>query len=132
MRIDRLLRALTLCALCSITTHAASPGMLAGCRALQDPVERLACYDNLADGAADASAVHGSMGLEATVAGVDRDPYGKLVVTLDNGQVWSQLDTRRLRLTSGDAVRIEPAVAGSHLLEKLPDSPKMRVRLETR
>ena len=34
--------------------------------------------------------------MEAVVVRVDENPYGKLTIWLDNGQVWQQLGTRDL------------------------------------
>ena len=43
------------------------------------------------------------------IAEVRLDPHGKLVLTLDNGQVWSQIDSPAPRLKAGDEVRIRRA-----------------------
>jgi hypothetical protein len=66
--------------------------------------------------------------IEATLAEVKRTPYGKLVLVLDNGQIWAQIDTNRLRVKPGDAVRIKAARLGSFLLEKQTGSRLIRVK----
>jgi hypothetical protein len=51
------------------------------------------------------------------VAAVTRKKDGELVVTLANGQVWTQLETdRRARVSVGDTVTIKRAALGSYLL----------------
>ena len=66
--------------------------------------------------------------IEATLAEVKRTPYGKLVMVLDNGQIWAQIDTNRLRVKPGDGVRIKAARLGSFLLEKQTGSLLIRVK----
>jgi hypothetical protein len=66
--------------------------------------------------------------IQATVAEVKRTPYGKLVIVLDNGQIWTQLDSSRLTVRSGDGVLIKSARLGSFLLEKQTGSRSIRVK----
>ncbi len=55
--------------------------------------------------------------ISGTVARVARQPAGELVVTLENGQVWTQLQVDpRARVAVGDTVVIKKAALGSHLL----------------
>jgi hypothetical protein len=52
-----------------------------------------------------------------TVAVVGRRPDGELTVTLENGQVWTQVTVdQRARVAVGDIVTIKKAALGSHLL----------------
>jgi hypothetical protein len=55
--------------------------------------------------------------ISGTVARVARQPAGEFVVTLGNGQVWTQLQVDpRARVAVGDTVVIKKAALGSHLL----------------
>ena len=55
--------------------------------------------------------------ITGTVAAVGRRPDGELSVTLENGQVWTQVTVdQRARVTAGDTVTIKKAALGSHLL----------------
>jgi hypothetical protein len=55
--------------------------------------------------------------ISGTVAKVARRPAGELVVTLGNGQVWTQLQVDpRARVAAGDIVTIKKAALGSYLL----------------
>jgi len=55
--------------------------------------------------------------ISGTVAKVARRPAGELVVTLENGQVWTQLQVDpRARVAAGDSVTIKRAALGSYLL----------------
>lgn len=66
--------------------------------------------------------------IESTVTEIKRSPYGKLVLVLENGQIWTQLDSAYLSVVAGDGVRIEAALSGSFLLEKQTGSRSIRVR----
>ena len=66
--------------------------------------------------------------LTATLSRVERNRYGKLTVYLENDQVWRQLDSSRLLLSTGDEVVIREASLGSHLLEKQSGSRSIRVK----
>jgi hypothetical protein len=67
--------------------------------------------------------------LRATLAAVDRAPDGRLLLTLHNGQAWSQVDSRRARVEPGQEVRIRRAAFGSYLLSTIDDRRSaLRVR----
>jgi hypothetical protein len=52
----------------------------------------------------------------AVVSGVSNRPRGELVVTLDNGQVWVQLEPANYPLKPGDHVEIDVGALGSYIL----------------
>lgn len=55
--------------------------------------------------------------IAGVVAAVGRRPAGELTVTLENGQVWTQVMVdQRARVAVGDTVTIKKAALGSHLL----------------
>ncbi len=67
--------------------------------------------------------------LEATVTGISTRGDGTLVVTLDNGQVWSQnRPDAFFRLKVGEKISIEPGVLGSFMMI----SPRKRTARVTR
>ena len=68
--------------------------------------------------------------LGATVSKLQRYSYDKVLITLDNGQVWKQIDGSSLRLRVGDAVEIERASLGSFMLKKQGSKRSMRVSRE--
>jgi hypothetical protein len=68
--------------------------------------------------------------LSATVTKLQQYSYGKVLITLDNGQLWKQIDTSNLRLRAGDAVVIERASLGSFMLKKQGSKRSMRVSRE--
>ena len=68
--------------------------------------------------------------LSATVAKLREYTYNKVLITLDNGQVWKQVDTSSLRLRVGDSVDIERASFGSFMLKKQGSKRSMRVSRE--
>ena len=131
---------------------------LADCRAITDDDARLACYDALpgpaepattalaaaAPAAGSAPSAVEMFGREsetlrraagaqleeitATVVDVQSVYGGKVVVQLDNGQVWTQVDTTPIDLRSGEAVRIRRAALGSFLLSEVGRNRSVRVR----
>ena len=130
---------------------------LAGCRTIESESERVACYDSVVDqlgGHAPLSepdsptqeelfgknaddvrdAVEQATGdqriekLTANVSKLRQVAPGRIVMTLDNGQVWQQTAAARLRLSEGDAVAIEEASMGSFMLRKDGSARSMRVR----
>lgn len=64
----------------------------------------------------------------AKVTDVQESSTRKVVITLENGQVWRQLDNHRLALKTGQTVIIRKASLGSFLLEKETGSRAIRVK----
>jgi hypothetical protein len=54
--------------------------------------------------------------LLAVVSGISNRPRGELIVTLDNGQVWTQIEASRYPLKTGDHVEIDVGAMGSYVL----------------
>ena len=68
--------------------------------------------------------------LNSTVTKLQQYSYNKVLITLENGQVWKQVDTSNLRLRVGDAVEVERASLGSFMLRKKGSKRSMRVSRE--
>jgi hypothetical protein len=68
--------------------------------------------------------------IAAIVTDVRESAIKKLTVTLDNGQVWRQLDSKRFRLKSGEAVIVRKASLSSYLMEKQSGGRSIRVKRE--
>ena len=66
--------------------------------------------------------------MDARVSSVRPDANGKLVLALENGQVWSQLDSTRLLIKAGEEVRIRRALLDSYLLTPAKGGTAIRVR----
>ncbi|MDJ0749162.1 MAG: hypothetical protein QNJ11_06740 [Woeseiaceae bacterium] len=66
--------------------------------------------------------------IEATVSDVRESVGDKMIVTLDNGQIWRQLDSKTLHLKNGEVVIIRKASFGSFLLEKKSGSRSIRMK----
>ncbi|MBW7931063.1 MAG: hypothetical protein H3C57_07150, partial [Gammaproteobacteria bacterium] len=125
---------------------AAAGATLADCRAITTDSERLACYDAVAAGMMAAEDLFGhdsvrsaaelriAAGIDeleassATVVALDTDPRGRLLLALDNGQAWEQIDSGRLAIQPGTRVRIRRAALGSYLLGIDGGTGSMRVR----
>lgn len=48
------------------------------------------------------------------ISAVGRDGYGKLMIQLENGQIWRQVESKRFPADVGDTVRIEHGSFGSY------------------
>lgn len=108
------------------------------CARVRDAAARLACYDEAfgkpplpieseqfgltpdqierARPAAERAAADVQK-LTATVTAVEYRGNGRFVATLDNGQLWSQVETNtKVRVAIGDSVTVRRAALGSYLL----------------
>jgi len=65
--------------------------------------------------------------LGAQITRLQQSGYDKVLITLNNGQVWQQVDTSSLRLKVSDDVMIERAALGSFMLKKTGSKRTMRV-----
>lgn len=63
-----------------------------------------------------------------TIKKVKKNPYGKFTIYLEQGQVWKQKDSSKLKLKKGDQIIIEKAALGSFVLSTEKSSRKMRVK----
>ena len=126
------------------------------CRAEQNALKRLLCYDAINSTSAPASVVAVAKKPEAvqtpqqefgkehrnilqedapeqvymTVAKVSYDPYKSLIVEFDNGQVWRQLGTEFYSIKAGEKHYIKRAVMNSFLLGSDDGRKAIRVRRE--
>ncbi|WP_394130184.1 hypothetical protein [Shewanella maritima] len=66
--------------------------------------------------------------LYATVTESKKDQYGAFIVTLDNGQVWKQIESRRYKVKQGETVYIEAAALGSFILGTDKRNTTIRVK----
>jgi hypothetical protein len=122
------------------------------CRQIKDIAERVACYDGIVDSLSESSPIPDAQSLfgkddaeasrivqttlaieqidriEAQVTDIRRSATRKLVITLDNGQVWRQLDNQTLRLKSGESVVVREASLNSFLMEKKSGGRSIRVK----
>ena len=65
--------------------------------------------------------------LRATVVKRKKDPYGKWVITLDNGQVWKQSESASFRFPS-EQVTIERGVLGAFYLRADGQNKSIKVK----
>jgi len=142
------------------------------CRSIEDPLERVACYDAAVDAAAEdttapiiatteapisdttvipdepaqpevdpvllfgrsENSIKEALDVEEIseivfpVANVRKTPTGRLVIVLENGQVWVQADGLRLSLKPGNEVLIRAGLGGSYYLSKTSGSRSIKVR----
>lgn len=66
--------------------------------------------------------------LSARITDLRQIELDKVVISLDNGQVWQQTTSSSLRLREGDEVEIERGALGSYLLQKVGSKRSMRVQ----
>lgn len=133
----------------------ATGGELDTCRAIASDSERLTCYDALVDSipttteppaavsseslfgrdAVQTSAVlqqqtgiSPPQSVDAEIRSTNWRADGMLLLNLQNGQQWEQIDGRPLPLAPGDTIRIRKAAFGSYLLYKQSGGRSIRVR----
>lgn len=128
------------------------------CATLTDNTLRLACYDKLgaslktatvrepskviAPAAIPTAVIEADFGkpkvspsdaidaLSGTVKTVSTTHAKRLIITLENAQVWRQTDNSVFDVAAGDAVTIEKASFGSFLLRKAGSNRTIRVKRE--
>ena len=59
---------------------------------------------------------------------MQKTPYGKLIITLETGQVWRQTNSTSLRLKPGQEVYVEEGALGSYFLGKESSNKRIRVK----
>ncbi len=118
------LSALAIAGFTSLAYAQTTEERLYGCAGFADKAQRLTCFDDLArdvmSNAKPDKISSQSFGLEHKDTGKDligvqqaivkelkKNAYGAMVLTLDNGQVWEQKDTKTMSIHDGDAVLIE-------------------------
>ena len=125
-----------------LASHASADSLtdqLRGCAAIKQDSERLACYDALS-GSLEKRAKQ-NFGREQAqiseeapdsisvkIAAIEPGAYGKLIITLDNGQVWRQNDSVRVHWDSGDQVQVERGALGSFFMRLEDGGRKIRVK----
>ena len=112
------------------------------CAAIESAEERLACYDAEAKTDPVASPQEEDFGLAkpksetegesltGQIVGVWKDAYRKLIIELDNGQIWRQIETKRFSAVVGDVVVIRHGSLGSYKLYVEGEQGWIRVRRE--
>ena len=66
--------------------------------------------------------------IEPRVSRIQRDPYGRLYIDLDNQQRWKQTSGGRFNLKAGEQIVITRNVFGSFMLEKKSGGQRIRVK----
>jgi len=134
----------------SFATSASAADDLSTCAGINDDSARLTCYDDLAGrprshapkGAADfgvteelkrrrdpeAWSAARPESITRTVKSVGRNASDRLVVTMEDGQVWLQIETKsHVPVRPGDVVVIKRAAMGTFMM-LTPGSVSTRVR----
>lgn len=99
---------------------------LMDCRQIKDSEKRLACFDDYVDSRF--LTVEQIEEESIVVTAISKTPSDKLTISLENGQVWRQLDSKRLPLNVGDAVIVRSGSLGSFKLAKEGSSRSIRVK----
>ena len=135
----RILLFTTLLALAAGASADTLTNQMHGCAAIENDSERLSCYDALSktlDRRAEDNfgqeqkriAEEAPDSISATVSKIQEGSYGKVVVTLHNGQVWRQNDSGRVHWDQGEQVLIERGVFGSFFMKSTEGGRKIRVK----
>lgn len=127
------------------------------CSSLSDKLDRLVCYDKITDAVkagknvtsahltADGNTpkimtVEDSFGLKekpkeeqiekiySLVTKVDKNAYGALKITFENGQVWKQTDSRYFKVKKDETLFIKTGALGSFILGRDNQNTTIRVK----
>ncbi|MBB5210060.1 hypothetical protein [Microbulbifer hydrolyticus] len=110
------------------------------CSQFSDDEKRLACYDKLSGGLQQhAEQQFGQEqkqvieeapdSITATIIDAKEGAYGKFTFTLDNGQIWRQVDSSsRAIWRGGEQVTVERGALGSFLMRKTTGGRTLRVK----
>jgi hypothetical protein len=66
--------------------------------------------------------------LKAKVSKIQKAPYGELIITFENAQVWRQTDSIRFRLSADEMVIIERGALGSFFIGKENSNQRIRAK----
>ncbi len=66
--------------------------------------------------------------IQAVVTAVRESATGRLTLSLDNGQVWTQSESQRFRIKVGDTVEIRRGKVGSYFVKRVGTNRSVRVR----
>ncbi|HET8817268.1 MAG TPA: hypothetical protein VFM61_07475 [Pseudidiomarina sp.] len=126
-----------------------SSEQLAVCAQIENPLQRLVCFDKLAAGervdATEQETVSSNseekFGREhkkasnvvddvmyVSIAEKSKDPYGRWIIVLTNGQKWKQMDSDTYQLPSDAEYYIERGVLNSFYLGRTEINKRIRVQ----
>lgn len=97
------------------------------CRDIDDNDKRLACFDEYV-GMRFLTVEQIEEESAETVTAVTKSSAGRLTITLENGQVWRQSDSKSFRISVGDAVVVRAKSLGSFMMSKEGSSRSIRVK----
>ncbi|RUO63588.1 type VI secretion system-associated protein TagO [Pseudidiomarina insulisalsae] len=139
------------------SAQAPAADQLKACASIENPLQRLVCYDKLAAGqSVEAPAAQRSNTQPAAVSErpqrnpedqfglpetndaddtiyvslqkVEKDPYGKWIIYLTNGQVWKQTDSQTYQLPLDADYHIERGVLNGFFLGREGLNKRIKVR----
>ncbi len=116
-----------------ILLFVASPALadkdeLMECRGIDDADQRLACFDEYVDSRYLTVEQIKEEAEPVVVTAISKNSSGRMTITLENGQIWRQNDSKTLRLSVGDAVFVRSKSFGSFVLSKESSSRSIRVK----
>jgi hypothetical protein len=66
--------------------------------------------------------------LKVKVIKIQKAPYGELIITVENGQVWRQTDGMRFKLSTDEMIIIERGALGSFFIGKENTNRRIRAK----
>jgi hypothetical protein len=66
--------------------------------------------------------------LKVKVIKIQKAPYGELIITFENGQVWRQTDSMRFKLSTDEMIIIERGALGSFFIGKENTNRRIRAK----
>lgn len=106
----------------------ADDDVLMKCREIDNDEKRLACFDEYVGKRFLTVEQVKEEPDPVKVTAVSKNSSGRLTITLENGQVWRQTDSKTLRVSVGDGVFVRSKSLGSFMLSKETSSRSIRVK----
>ncbi len=117
------------------------PEQVRQCAAIEGSEQRLACYDAISEGLIER--VEESFGqedeliadmveaapesIQVAIASIQRNADNQMIITLDNGQIWRQIDINRVTWEEGEVVEITRGMLNSFFMRSTEGGRRMRV-----
>lgn len=106
----------------------ADDDVLMKCREIDNDEKRLACFDEYVGKRFLTVEQVKEEPDPVEVTAVTKNSSGRLTITLENGQIWRQMDSKTLRVSVGDKVFVRAKSLGSFMLSKETSSRSIRVK----
>ncbi|WP_444925444.1 hypothetical protein ACJJI4_13155 [Microbulbifer sp. TRSA002] len=123
----------------SLVIAAPLKSQVKSCSEIKSQENRLICYDQIANSLDDYAVKEfgqekrgvdddAPKQIEAKIIAIQMSAHEKRLISLDNGQMWKQNDSKGVSWKVGDQVIVERALLGSFFMKPVDGGRKLRVK----